>query len=39
MMRHLKQLGCALTLLMAAMLPTTGAHAADDTKVLNIYNW
>ena len=35
----LKNLGMSLALVASAVVSITGARAADDTKVLNIYNW
>ena len=41
MANTLKKLGLSLSLALvaSALVPVTGARAADDTKVLNIYNW
>lgn len=39
MAQRLKKLGVSLALASSAVLATFGAHAADPTKVLNIYNW
>ena len=39
MAQRLKKLGVSLALASTAMLATFGAHAADPSKVLNIYNW
>ncbi len=39
MANTLKKLGKSLALVAIAVMSVTGAHAADDTKILNIYNW
>ena len=39
MANTLKKLGMSLALVASAVVSITGARAADDTKVLNIYNW
>ncbi|TXH87429.1 MAG: polyamine ABC transporter substrate-binding protein [Rhodoferax sp.] len=39
MAQRLKKLGVSLAVAGTAMLATFGAHAADASKVLNIYNW
>ena len=39
MAQGLKKLGVSLALASTAVLAAFGAHAADPTKVLNIYNW
>ena len=39
MANTLKKLGISLALVASAVVSVTGARAADDTKVLNIYNW
>ena len=39
MANNLKKLGLSLALVASAVLSVTGARAADDAKVLNIYNW
>ncbi len=39
MANTLKKLGIAMALVASAVVSITGAHAEDDTKVLNIYNW
>lgn len=39
MANTLKKLGMSLALVASAVVSVTGARAADDTKVLNIYNW
>ena len=39
MANTLQKLGMSLALVASAVVSVTGARAADDTKVLNIYNW
>ena len=39
MSNNLKKLGVSLALVASAVMSVTGARAADDAKVLNIYNW
>ncbi|OYT90834.1 MAG: spermidine/putrescine ABC transporter substrate-binding protein PotF [Burkholderiales bacterium PBB3] len=39
MANTLKKLGMSLALVASSVVSVTGARAADDTKVLNIYNW
>ena len=39
MAKNLRKLSLTLAVIASAVLSISGAHAADDAKVLNIYNW